>query len=434
LTLNDSDMSGVYVLGAPEILQAHLKAGADLGSRIDEWTASGLRVLLFAHSAKPISLYDENGSPEMPQDLVPIGLLGFTDELRSDAQETLKGFAEAGVELKVISGDNPTTVAAVARQAGLASDNSVVSGLQLDDVDDAHLAEISKRTLVFGRITPGQKERLVRVFKESGEYVAMIGDGVNDVLSLKQAHLGIAMQSGSQATRGVADMVLLGDSFSVLPTAFSEGQRIVNGMQDIVRLFLTRTLYVTQLIIGVAIVGVAFPIIPKHNAVLAMLTVGIPTLALAIWARPERPPPSLLRSVSHFVLPASFTVAVAALAVYLIYLQAMDDVQIARTALTTFTVLCGLVLIPFVEPPTQFWVGGDKLSGDKRPAVLAAALLALFAVIVLLPAARDFFELVLLRPLDYALIALAVVAWALTLRFIWRRELFEWWLGIKDAS
>jgi cation-transporting ATPase E len=137
--------------------------------------------------------------------------------------------------------------------------------------------------------------------------------------------------------------------------------------------------------------------------------------------------------VSHFVLPASFTVAVAALAVYLVYLQTMDDVHIARTALTTFTVLCGLVLIPFVEPPTQFWVGGDKLSSDKRPAYLAAALLALSTAIVLLPAPRDFFELVLLRPLDYALIALAVVAWAFTLRFIWRRELFEWWLGMKDA-
>jgi cation-transporting ATPase E len=305
--------------------------------------------------------------------------------------------------------------------------------MQLDDVDDARLVELSKETLVFGRITPGQKERLVRVFKESGEYVAMIGDGVNDVLSLKQAHLGIAMQSGSQATRGVADMVLLDDSFSVLPTAFSEGQRIVNGMQDIVRLFLTRTFYVTQLIIAVAIVGVAFPITPKHNAMLALLTVGIPTLALAIWARPERPPRSLLLSVSHFIFPASFTVAVVALAVYLIYLQAMDDVEIAHTALTTFTVLCGLVLIPFVEPPTPFWVGGDKLSGDRRPALLALALLALFCAIVLLPVPRDFFELVLLRPLDYALITLTVVAWAVTLRFIWRRELFEWWLGIKDA-
>jgi cation-transporting ATPase E len=433
LTLDDGDLSGVYVLGAPEILKSHLRADADLGTKIDEWTASGLRVLLFAHRSQLVSLYDDNGEPRMPENLVPMAILGFTDELRTDAQETLRGFADAGIELKVISGDNPHTVAAVARQAGMVSERMVVSGLQLDDMDDVHLAELSKETVVFGRITPLQKERLVRIFKESGEYVAMIGDGVNDVLSLKQAHLGIAMQSGSQATRGVADIVLLDDSFSVLPTAFSEGQRIVNGMQDIVRLFLTRTFYVTLLILGVAIVGVAFPITPKHNAVLALLTVGIPTLALAIWARPARPPRSLLRSVSHFVFPAAFTVAVVALAVYLIYLQTTDDAHIARTALTTFTVLCGLLLIPFVEPPTQAWVGGDKLSGDRRPALLALALLALFSLIVLLPVSRDFFELALLRPLDYALIALAVVVWAAALRFIWRRRLFEWWLGIEDA-
>jgi cation-transporting ATPase E len=271
------------------------------------------------------------------------------------------------------------------------------------------------------------------VFKDSGEYVAMIGDGVNDVLPLKQAHLGIAMQSGSQATRGVADLILLNDSFSVLPTAFSEGQRIVNGMQDIVRLFLTRTFYVTLLILAVAIVGVTFPITPKHNAILALLTVGIPTLALALWARPEKPPPNLLRSVVGFIFPAAFTVAVLALAVFLIYLQAMDNLDVARTALTTTTVLCGLVLIPFVEPPTPSWVGGDKLSGDKRPTVLALVMLTVFGLIMFVPSLRESFDLIPLRPLDYASIALAVVLWAIVLRLIWRRRLFEWWLGIDGG-
>jgi len=133
------------------------------------------------------------------------------------------------------------------------------------------------------------------------------------------------------------------------------------------------------------------------------------------------------------VFPAAFTVAGVAMAVYVIYLQATDDLFIARTALTTCTVWCGLVLIPFVEPPAQAWVGGDKLSGDKRPTLLALALLILFSLIVLLPVPRDFFELALLRPADYALIALTVVVWAVGLRFVWRRRLFEWWLGIEDA-
>jgi cation-transporting ATPase E len=434
LAMDDRNLRGVYVLGAPEILRPNLKREADLGSKVEEWTATGQRVLLFAHRSEIVPLFDEAGEAQLPRDLSPLGLLSFSDELRDDAQTTLQGLANAGVELKVISGDNPQTVAAVARKAGLRTGAGVVSGLDLDEIEDAQLIQISKETNVFGRITPGQKERLVRVLKENGEYVAMIGDGVNDVLSLKQAHLGIAMQSGSQATRGVADIVLLNDSFSVLPTAFSEGQRIVNGMQDIVRLFLTRTFYVTLLILGVAIVGVAFPITPKHNAVLALLTVGIPTLALALWARPEKPPPNLLRSVSHFVFPAAFTVAVLALLVYLVYLQTMDDVAVARSALTTCTVFCGLLLISFVEPPTPAWVGGDKLSGDWRPTILALAMLLLYVVITLVPALREFFELTLLRTIDYLFIGLSVAVWAVALRLVWRRRLFEWWLGIEDRG
>jgi cation-transporting ATPase E len=427
---DEGALRGVYVLGAPEMLQSHLKAGADLGPAIEEWTARGLRVLLFAYRPEVMSLHDENDQPSLPAGLIPLGVLSFSDELRPEAQLTLKDFAQSGIQLKIISGDNPHTVAALAQQAGLSSDVGVVSGLDLAEMDEAQLAQTTKEATVFGRITPRQKERLVRILRDNGEYVAMIGDGVNDVLSLKQAHLGVAMQSGSQATRGVADIVLLNDSFAVLPSAFREGQRIIHGMQDIVRLFLTRTFYVTLLILGAAIVGVAFPVTPKHNSILALLSVGIPTLALAAWARPATSPRSLLHSVSHFVFPASFTVAVVSIGVYLAYLAATDDVELARTALTTTTVLCGLLLIPFVEPPTPAWVGGDELSGDRRPTLLALGMLLCYVAIMLIPALRKSFELAALRGLDFALIAGVVAVWAVVLRFVWRRQLFERWLGL----
>ena len=361
-------------------------------------------------------------------------MLSFSDELRPDARATLEAFATAGIQLKVISGDNPHTVAALARQAGLGagpgSDVAVVSGLELAEMDAERFQQVAAEATIFGRITPRQKERLVQVLRQRGYYVAMIGDGVNDVLSLKQAHLGVAMQSGSQATRSVADIVLLDDAFAALPLAFREGQRIVNGMQDIVRLFLTRTFYVTLLILGAAIVGVAFPVTPKHNSILALLTVGLPTLALALWARPDKPPPSLLRAVSHFVFPAAFGVSLAALAVYLGYLRATGDVDLARTALTTTTVLCGLVLILFVEPPAPLWVGGDALSGDRRPAWLALGMLALYGLILALPGLRESFELVPLRAWDVALIVGVVLLWGVALRVVWRRHLFERWLGV----
>jgi cation-transporting ATPase E len=421
---------GAYVLGAPEMLQL---SSSEWQAQADQWTAQGLRVVMLAHAPEGRPLHDERGEPQLPSGLIPLGLLSFSDELRSEARATLQGLAEAGVQLKIISGDNPQTVAALAVQAGLSRDLQFVSGLELDKLDDAQLAQAAETATVFGRITPQQKERLVRALRSRGHYVAMMGDGVNDVLSLKQAQLGIALQSGSQAARAVADMVLLQDAFSALPAAFLEGQRIVRGMQDVLRLFLARTLYLTLLILGAAVVGVAFPMTPKHNSVLALLTVGLPTLALAMWAKPGNLPRSILRSVLHFVLSAAFTVGVAGLAVYLGYLWATGDVELARTALTTTTVLCGLALIVFVEPPTPAWVGGDELSGDRRPVWLALGLLAAFAAILFMPPLREFFELRLLPPQDFAFIGLVLAAWALAVRYAWRQRVVARMLNL-DAG
>ncbi len=433
LAFDDPALRGVYVLGAPEILHSRLRFGADLGSQIDEWVNQGLRVLLFAYSPNNTPLHDVEGKSQLPSGLIPLSLLSFSDELRPEAQETVSHFAELGIELKIISGDNPHTVAALYKQVGLTDDVRIVSGLDLDAMGDGQLEEVAEQATIFGRIAPQQKEKLLGLFRRKGRYVAMIGDGVNDVLALKQADVGVAMQSGSQATRGVADIVLLGDSFASLPTAFREGQRIIKGMEDVVRLLLTRTLYVMLLIVATQIVGVAFPVTPKHNAILALLTVGIPIFAIAAWARPGTPPRSVIRSTTHFVFPAAFTVSVVALAVYLYYLTTTGDVGIAHTALTTATVQSGLVLIPFVEPPTGWWVGGDELSGDWRPSVLAMGMLGLYGVIMAVPSLRAAFELTPLRPFDYLLIGVVVAAWALLLRFIWLARLFERLLDQKAS-
>jgi cation-transporting ATPase E len=416
---------GTYVLGAPEILEPNLRSEANLAPKIEEWSNQGLRVVLFAHHPDNAVLYTTDSQPRLPTDLKPLALLSFRDELRSDAQRTLDHFGELGIEPKIISGDNPQTVVALARQVGFAQDARSVSGLDLGRLSEAQLERVAIETTIFGRITPQQKENLVRIFREKGYYVAMIGDGVNDMLSLKQAQLGIAMQSGSQATRGVADIVLLSDSFAALPIAFREGQRIVKGMEDVIRLLLTRTFYVLLLIITSQLVGVPFPVTPKHNSILALLTVGIPILAIAAWARPGAPPKSVVRSTSHFVLPAAFTVSVASLAIYLSYLTMTGDPEIARTALTTVTILCGLLLIPFVEPPTEWWVAGDTLSGDWRPTLLALGMLGLYALVVAVSPLRNFFELAVLRWQDYALLTAIAILWALLLRLVWRTRLFE---------
>jgi cation-transporting ATPase E len=434
LAFGAPDWPGLYVLGAPEVLAPHLGPETNPDPRIEAWSSQGLRVVLFAHHPDYATLYADDNRPQLPSGLRPLALLGFRDELRPDAQETLEHFIELGIEPKIISGDNPQTVVALARQVGFAPEAPSVSGLDLVGMDDAQLAQVAAETTIFGRITPQQKETLVRILRDQGHYVAMIGDGVNDVLSLKQAQLGVAMQSGSQAARGIADIVLLGDSFAALPIAFREGQRIVKGMEDVIRLLLTRTFYVLLLIITSQLVGVPFPVTPKHNSILALLTVGIPILALAAWARPGPPPKSVVRSTSHFVLPAAFTVSVVALAVYLVYLAITGNLEIARTALTAASILCGLVLIPFVEPPTQWWVAGDMLSGDWRPTLLAFGMLGLYALVVIVPPLRGFFELAVLRWQDYVLLAAVVILWALLLRLIWRTRLFERLLDLNGRE
>jgi cation-transporting ATPase E len=425
LAFDDPALPGVYFLGAPEVMQPYLATATNLHSLTDKLAFEALRILLFAHSGEVGPLHDAGGEPRLPSGLTPLCLVSFSEELRPEAGATLRHFRDLGVELKIISGDNPQTVAALARQVGLPVDRQVVSGLGLDDLSDSELEAVAESTTVFGRITPHQKERLVRLFRRAGHYVAMIGDGVNDVLSLKQAHLAVAMESGAQATRSVADIVLLGDSFAALPIAVREGQRIVKGMEDVVRLLLTRTLYVLLLVVATQIVGMAFPVTPKHNSLLALLTVGVPIFAIAAWARPGLAPASIIHAASRFVWPAASTISVVALAIYVYYVGTTGDVDIARTALTTATVFCGLLLIPFVEPPTQFWVAGDELSGDWRPTILAVGMLGLYACVMAIGPLREFFELTLLRASDYVLIGLVVMLWALLLRLIWRHRLME---------
>lgn len=420
----------VYVLGAPEVVAASLQSRDALLEQVKSWTAQAWRVLLFARAAGSAVLTGGDGQPQLPADLEPLGLVLFQEELRPDARQTMDHFAELGIEIKIISGDNPDTVAALARSAGLES-RGAISGMEIEGMDDAQLGKAAEGATVFGRITPQQKERLIEIYRRHGHYVAMIGDGVNDIPPLKRAHLSAAMQSGAPATRSIADIVLLEDRFSALPVALREGQRIVRGMMDVIRLLLTRTIYVILLVIGSQIAGAPFPVTPRHNALIALLTVGIPIMAIAAWARAGYSTASVLRATLRFVLLAAFTIAILVTGVYLVYLGMTGDVALARTALTGTSIFCGLLLLPFVEPPNAWWVAGDELSGDPRPSLLALAMLALFGLVMALPTLRASFELVPLRGWDYPILAGLAVAWALVQRQIWRASLFERFLGIE---
>ncbi len=415
-----------YVLGAPEVLLLALPAFAEeLRQQVEELVRSGSRVMLLARSAEPLPHLEDDQVPTLPGGLNPVALLALSEELREDAQEFIEHFKSLGIKPKIISGDHPETVAALCRQIGFDGDLQTLSGLDLDLNDPAGLKEAAANVTVFGRITPQQKEKLVEAMQADGGYVAMIGDGVNDVLALKQAHIGVAMQSGSQATRAVADIVLLGDSYSALPAAFREGQRIIKGMEDVVRLLLVRSFYTVLAIVFTQIIGLDFPVTPKHNAVIALLTVGIPIIAIAAWARPGKPAGSLIGASLRFVYAPAVTISLLVIGIYFFYLETTDDVDIARTALTTTAVLCGAALIPFVEPPTKWWTGGDVLSGDWRPTVLAAVMVLAYVVVLAVPGIRDFAELVVLDAVDFVAITAIVAAWVVLQRYLWQHHLLQ---------
>lgn len=455
---------GVYALGAVEMLGAYLPASATaadgpLARQVAEWSDRGLRVLLFAASEESTALHDADGALHLPA-LVPLGLVALSDELRPQARETIAEFAKLGIQLKIISGDNPQTVAALAKQAGLPDNLRTATGPELAHLPPEVFDKVAAETTVFGRIAPEQKEQIVASLISQGHYVAMMGDGVNDALSLKKAKLGIAMESGSNVTRNVADMILLNDSFAALLPAFTEGKRIIGGLSISLYLFLTRVVTSMLIIIAISMIGLGFPYEPSQVA-LTLFTVGLPTLFLTWWARPETPSPDLLWRLLRFVLPAAVVTMIFGVGIYTFFYEIVltgitnthippDAVArwqaytsltyqvdagfgeaaatiVAQTALSTFVAFASFGLILFLEPPYRFFAGWAPVSPDKRPALLALALAIIYVVVLVTPVTANYFGLVTpgIQGPELKIFVITVPLWFLILRTIWRAKLFE---------
>lgn len=443
--------AGTLVLGAPEALMPAL--AGDIGEPPAEWKSAGLRVLLFAVSDDQLKLEGPDGEPSLPDGLRGVAWIALKDELRPHLQETLKHFGEAKVRLKIISGDNPDTVAALALQAGFPADATSISGDELERLEGQQFDKAVAATTIFGRIAPQLKERIVDSLKRQGAYVAMTGDGVNDVLSLKKAHLGIAMESGSEATRAVADIVLLRDSFSALPHAFKEGQRIRRGLHGTLDLFLTRVFAVAVIMALTAAFRLSFPFLPGHMTLLTLLTVGIPTFALALFAPPGRVTSQTVRSLVRFVLPSVIFVSSASFTMYAIvyvfhdlnlrefsareivssFLYSDSEV-LARDGLTFVLVLCGLWLVVFAAPPTKWFAVVEETTHDWRPTIVAIAMVPLYAIIMGTPGIRGFFGMNPLEAWLYAPVALAVTAWMIGLRYVWASGFVDRMLDSAESS
>ena len=380
---------GAYLLGAPEVLLDGA-SGGDLLRRAEVIATEGRRVVLLAEA--PALDGDRPPAGLRPRAMVVIG-----DRVRDDAAGTIAWFADEGVQVKVVSGDHPRTVAAIAGQVGIAGAGQPVDARTLPD-DQAELAGLVEGRSVFGRVVPRQKRAMVQALAGRGHVVAMTGDGVNDVLALKDADLGIAMGGGSAATRAVAELVLLDGRFATLPSVMAEGRRVIANIERVAKVFVTKTVYATVLALAVGLAGLAFPFLPRHLTLISSLTIGIPGFFLALEPCSQRARPGFVRRTLAFAVPAGLTAAAGTLVAYQIADVANVPQAEARTAAALALAGLGLVVLALAARP---------LSTPRR--LLVAAMAGGFVVVLLVPFLRRFFALDL-PPLPVALAAVALAA------------------------
>ncbi|WP_410170810.1 HAD-IC family P-type ATPase [Corynebacterium antarcticum] len=406
--------TGDWVLGAPDVLVAD---GDDVLTAVEPYMDRGLRVLMLCRAK---ALGDVSASPAAPgcTSLTPCALVVLRQKIREDAAETLGYFAREGVEVKVISGDNAVSVGAVAASLGLVG--KVVDARELPVADDPDFVRQVSEGTVFGRVTPEQKRDMVVALRSQGHTVAMTGDGVNDVLALKDASIGVAMGSGSPATRSVAQVVLLDNRFATLPHVVAEGRRVIGNIERVANLFLTKTIYSIVLALVVGLFGVTFPFQPIHVTMIGWFTIGIPAFVLSLAPNHERARPGFVARVLRLALPSGLLIGVFTVAFWLLvnpgaHAPAME-VRQAGTATLTVTLVMALWVLAVVARPYQWW----------RIALIASGAVAYVVIFSVPPLAR----LLFLDASDPALLFRALVVGGIGAAMI---EV-SWWIGQKRSG
>jgi cation-transporting ATPase E len=367
-----------FVLGAPELFPP-----SELQTLADHEARAGRRVVAFGVARNDV---DADSIPEIDR---PLGLVILSERLRADARETVEFLQSQGVRVMVISGDRPETVAAVAADVG-------IEGPALDGRDLPRDATALRRLLaehaVIGRISPEDKKRVIEALTADGRYVAMVGDGVNDVPALKAARLAIAPGSASQMARAVSDLVLVRGDFASVPALVAEGRKVLRNLQRVAKLFVAKSAFAFFLIISIGLTPQAYPLLPRHLTLAAGLTIGIPAFFLALGPsegrfRSER----FLFDVGRFAVPAGTAAGLGVLASF-VFARNVGILPLAeaRTIATTVLVLVGLYLILVLEATSR-----------RRAAAvgtLAGAMLLLYALVIAAPATRHFFALTVPGP------------------------------------
>ncbi|MFF3205040.1 HAD-IC family P-type ATPase [Streptomyces sp. NPDC002962] len=392
--------NGTWLLGAPDVLLADGDPALAETERLNE---QGLRVLLLARAARDLD------DPEPARGAKPAALVVLEQRLRPDAADTLRYFAEQDVHAKVISGDNAVSVGAVAAKLGL--DGRTVDARRLPAEQEGMGRALDEGT-VFGRVTPQQKRDMVGALQSRGHTVAMTGDGVNDVLALKDADIGVAMGSGSEATRAVAQIVLLNNSFATLPSVVAEGRRVIGNITRVATLFLVKTVYSVLLALLVVCWQVEYPFLPRHLTLLSTLTIGIPAFFLALAPNKERARPHFVRRVMRYSIPGGVVAGAATFVTYLVarhHYTGTGSLEAETSAATLTLFLISMWVLVIIARPYTWW-----------RVLLVASMGAAFVLVLVVPWLQDFFALKLIgMTMPWIAVGVAAVA-AVALEFSWK--------------
>jgi cation-transporting ATPase E len=407
--LRDDGAQRVLVLGACEALRPYLDGPTEVWApAASEMLSAGLRVLMFAEaaSAAPLKAALEGLL------LRPLALVALSDELRPEAGAVLEALAAQGIAFKVISGDHPATVRATVGQLRLPlAHEEIVTGDEFAQANDK--AELVKRCSIFGRFSPHQKVEVVELLESQGHHVAMIGDGVNDILPIKKAHLGIAMGAGAQATKGVAGLVLENNNFALLPETLEEGRTIVRNVRRSAKLFLVKNVYSLILILALAaapwLFGLAFPYLPQQVTLLNWLVIGIPAFIIALSRERSLAAarPAFLREVGWFAVRTGVVFAISGMGILSWSAQFGSG-----DALTQRTLLLSVLILSGVTAVFRALTDGEpaRLIGDTRFRLLAILAIPAYAMMMYWPLAADFFELKPLSVVEWSWVIVAVAA------------------------
>ena len=357
---------GVWYMGAPEVLLAGFaNQYPDVLAQVNDYANNGMRVLLIAHAAGAVPA-DFETDPKLEGTAQPVAIVLCSEHIRDDAEPTLAWFREQGVRCRVISGDNPITVGAIASKVKLTGDRKPVAmdARELPaDVDE--LARVLENVDVLGRVLPEQKKAIVQALHTQQHVVAMTGDGVNDALAIKEADLGIAMGNAAPATKAVAEVVLVDSKFSHLPDVVARGRQVMANMERVASLFLTKTVYSALISFGVVLSMIPFPYLPRHISYIGALTIGAPAFLLALAPNTRRYIPGFLRRVFAFSLPCGIATALSVLlsAWFVPKLMGWNvdgtahDQLLWRSMCATVLFVMGIYVLARVATPLNSWRG-----------------------------------------------------------------------------